>query len=267
MTYWRYWQLSGAPFSGDSTRPIFRGVTVEEAIARIEFLISNRRAVGSILGPSGVGKSTLLRHCAAYPPISQEVPNLRTVRTSLLGLTSGELVGDLATILTGGRRFDSQQTAWSNLRDYFQAARREDVQTVLFVDDTESCTGAAEADLGRLISMSFPLTVVFAVEAQMASAVSKVLVDPVELQIELPGWESSQTAEFLAWNCTRLGRFDPIFTDTAIERIQTISQGIPRRIVQIADLSLVAGAVSQADCVDAECVDQVAWELPRSEAA
>lgn len=267
MTYWRYWKLDGAPFAGGSTQPLFRGATVEEALARVEFLISNRRSVGAIVGSSGVGKSTVLRYCTANPPVTEEVANLRVVRASMLGVAQNELIGDLAASLTGCRRVGDYQTSWKNLCDYFQAASREDVHTALLIDDTESCTAAGESDLCRLLSMTFPLTIVFAVESEMTGAVSRGLLDRVELQIELPGWEISQTAEFLAWACIRLGRKEPIFTDTAVERIQQLSFGVARRIVQIADLSLVAGAVAQADCVDADCVEQVAWELPKSAAA
>ncbi|MCA9134678.1 MAG: AAA family ATPase [Planctomycetales bacterium] len=265
MTYWRYWQLNSAPFSSDSA--LFRGATVEEGLARIEFLIGNRRGVGSLLGASGVGKTSLLKHCAANPPAGAGIPNLEVMRISMLGMAPGELLCDVATRLLGGRRVPDAQGAWKTLCDYFQAASREGTQAVLLVDDTESCSAAAEADLTRLLAMSFPLTVIFAVESQLASAVSRNLFERSELQIELPGWETTQTAEFLAWACQSLGRSSPIFTDTAVERIQQLSFGIARRIVQLADLALVAGAVAQADFIDAECIEQVALELPKSTAA
>ena len=88
-----------------------------------------------------------------------------------------------------------------------------------------------------------------------------------ELQIDLPCWEISQTSEFLGWSLTRVGRKEPVFTDQAVELIQQFSGGIARKIVQIADLSLVAGAVSQSNCVDFDCVEQVAQELPKAAAA
>ncbi|HUG70469.1 MAG TPA: AAA family ATPase [Pirellulaceae bacterium] len=267
MTYWRYWRLNAAPFANDAAQPLFRGATVEEALARIEFLISNRRRVGSLLGVSGVGKSSLLRYVAQNPPQTEEVPSLQVFRTSMLGLSSGELLVDLATRLSGNRRAVDSPSAWKSLCDYFQAASRQSLQTVLLIDDTESSTTAAEADLSRLMAMAFSLTIVFSVETQLASAVSRCLFDRTELQIELPGWEISQTTEFLAWTAHRLGRKEPIFTDTAVQRIQALSEGIPRRIVQLADLALVAGAVGKADCVDAECVQQVAFELPRTSTA
>ncbi len=267
MTYWRYWKLNASPFTNERVQPLFRGASVEEALARIEFLISNRRQVASLLGVSGVGKSTLLQYCASNPPVSREVPCLQVVRTSVFGLREGELIGELAMRLCGTRYGSDQRVTWQALRDYFRAASSEGVQTALLVDDTESASAAGEADLIRLLSVPFPLTVIFAVETQMVSAVSRALFDRCELQIELPGWDYSQTAEFLGWTTQRLGRQEPIFTDTAVSRIQELSQGIARRVIQIADLSLVAGAVQQAQYIDHDCVEQVAFELPRSSAA
>ena len=86
MSYWRYWQLNSAPFTGTN---LFRGASVEEALARIEFLVSNRRAVGSLTGVSGVGKSAVLQSCVTNPPIGNDIPNLEMIRTSLLVMTSG----------------------------------------------------------------------------------------------------------------------------------------------------------------------------------
>lgn len=244
------------------------GATVEEAIARIEFLIGNRRAVGALMGPCGVGKSSVLRYCHINPPTSSEVPSVQANRISMMGLQPGELHCWLAAWLTGDvGAIDQSVSAWKLLCDYFRACQREGLHTILLVDDTESSSAAAEADLCRLISMSFPLTVVFSAETHLASAVSRSLIDRVELQIELPAWDFSQTAEFLIWTGKRLGRPEPIFTESAVQRIHQLSGGIARRITQLADLALVAGAVTEAIYIDADGVDQVAWELPKSFAA
>lgn len=267
MTYWRYWKLNGPPFSGEAAEPMFRGSTVEEALARIEFLVTNRRHVGSIIGPNGVGKSTLLRHCAQQSLASPEMPNVRGIRISVLGKKPGELLSIVSSELTGGRRVEDSAEAWTNLCDFFQAASREDMHTVLLLDDIDSCNAASEEDLCRILSMSFPLTVLMAIESGLISTVSRNLIARTELQIDLPTWDISQTAEFLAWTCARLGRQDPVFTDDAVQSIQQLSYGLPRRIVHITDLALVAGAVAKTNCVDAACVEQVAWELPKTNVA
>lgn len=264
MTYWRYWQLNGAPFGHSA---LFSGATVDEALARIEFLVSNRRAVGTVTGTSGVGKSHLLHYCAANPPVGQDIPNLEMLRTSLLGMAPGELLRNVATRLSGQRRVDDGPGAWKLICDYFQASRREGTQTVLLIDDADCATEAVETDLIRLLAMNFPLTVILGVQLHRSGAIHRAIMERCELQIELPPWDLVQTAEFLAWMSLRQGRDTPIFTDGAVERIQELSDGVARRIIQLADLSLVAGAVAQAECVDVDCVEQVACELPRSTAA
>lgn len=267
VTYWRYWRLNNAPFSSDYNHAVFLGATVEEAIARIEFLISNRRSVGVLVGPNGVGKSSVLRYCHNNPPFGNQIPSIQATRTTMMGLQSGDLIQQLAVWLTGDSSIYGTAESWKALCDYFRAAAREGVQTVLLVDDTESATLAAENDLCRLMSMSFPLTIVYAVESELVTKVSRTLIDRVELQIDLPTWEFMQTAEFLLWSTQQLGRQDPIFTESAVRAIHEQSGGIARKIIQLADLALVAGAVSQAKFIDSSCVEQVVFELPKSQAA
>ncbi len=268
VTYWRYWRFSAPPFSSDYSQPLFLGPTVEEAVARVEFLIANRRSVGALVGQCGVGKSSVLRHIHVRPPVTLDVPNLQVSRLSMLGLQGGDLIRHLAVWLSGDTILvDTPAAGWKVLCDYFRAAHREGVQTVLLVDDTESSSVNAEADLSRLLSMSFPLTVIFSVQSQLTSAVSRSLLERVELQIELPPWDFGQTAEFLSWSSRSLGRPEPIFTESAVQRIHLLSGGVARKIIQLADLALVAGAVTETSYIDASAIDQIAWELPKSYAA
>lgn len=267
MTYWRFWRLSGAPFSSEYNHSVFLGASVEEAVARIEFLINNRRSVGILVGQSGVGKSSVLRYCHNHPPQSPQVPSIQISRASMMGMQSGELIHQLAVWLTGDSSIYGSAESWKTLCDYFRAASREGVQTVLLVDDTESATTAAEGDLCRLMSMSFPLTIVFAVESHLVSKVSRSLIERVELQIDLPTWDFMQTAEFLLWSTQQLGRQEPIFTESAVRTIHERSGGVARKIIQLADLGLVAGAVAQARFIDSTCIEQVVFELPKSQAA
>lgn len=267
MTYWRYWQLNAAPFTDDSPRAFFQGGSVQEALARIEFLIGHDRQVGTLVGDSGSGKSALLRFVGTVPTLTPQAPNVQWLYTSMLGKSEGELVGEIASRLSGRRWGGNSLDAWRELCDYFVAAEREDLRVALLVDDVESAGAGAEVDLHRLLSKPFSLTLILAVQTQLIKAVGGGLIERSELQIELPAWPASQTAEFLAHLTRSLGRAEPVFTDRAITQIHQLSQGNPRRIIQLTDLALVAGAVSQADFIDVDCIEQVAWELPNNIAA
>ena len=52
-----------------------------------------------------------------------------------------------------------------------------------------------------------------------------------------------------------------IFAEPAVARLHELSHGIPRRITQLADLSLVAGAGERLAEIDADVVEAVYHEL------
>ena len=247
MTYWRYWKLSGPPFTNDFRRGFFRSTSADEALARIDFLVENRRQLGVILGPSGIGKTSLLKHFGSSAPRYPGISNAQLINLSMLGLTGGELFGELIRALGGGRNTTNTHWEWRALGDYFSAAQREGTHTIALIDDVESSSTAAEEDLNRLVAATAPLTVLIAVESQLGSAVSRSLWERSDLQIELPAWDGEQTSEFLKWNFQRLGRSSSPFTVSATTRIQELFGGIVRKIVQLADLSLVAGAVAHRE--------------------
>jgi general secretion pathway protein A len=63
--YWTHWGLRQAPFraaAGDAS--LHLSPTHEEALARLHFLVENRRRVGLLLGESGSGKSLMLERFA-----------------------------------------------------------------------------------------------------------------------------------------------------------------------------------------------------------
>ncbi|MFK7734698.1 MAG: AAA family ATPase [Pirellulaceae bacterium] len=270
MSYWRYWNLEGAPFRNDGQLPLFQGETVEEALARIDFLVGNRRDLGLLTGASGVGKSAILRHVANFPPRDSNTPRVSCVRASLIGLESGDLFATLSRSLVDSSiiagRTDNLAN-WNALYDYFQGAEREGVQTLVLLDDAESATAEGELDVCRLLAGGFPVTVVLAVEDQAASIVRRSLIDRVDLQVDLPEWSEEQTGEFLKFALSNQASRVEIFDTSAVAAMQLLSRGIPRRIVQIADLALVAGAVGQVESIDREIIEQATLELPKSFAA
>ena len=59
--YLAYWGLACSPFRGNfDPQFYFEGPSQEEALARLNFLVEQRRTLGLLLGESGSGRSQLL---------------------------------------------------------------------------------------------------------------------------------------------------------------------------------------------------------------
>ncbi|MCC6510778.1 MAG: AAA family ATPase [Pirellulaceae bacterium] len=264
MSYWHYWKLNAAPFTS-SRQHFFRGQTVEEALARIEFVCGQKRNLATLLGPTGVGKSSLLNHLLSSPPRQSELPAPQICLVSMLGLSAGDLAIELAK-KTCGRRMNSAMDAWNTLCDSFTTCQRTDAHTLLLIDDVENCGAEAENDLIRLVRLAEDknVSIVLSIETHLASTVSRWLLERSYLQVELPLWDVQQAREFLRFTLSRCGGSTTLFTDSAVVRLHQLSRGTARRLVQLADLALIAGAVAGATRIDDPIIAQVAQEIPRT---
>ena len=264
MSYLSYWNLNAAPFVG-SRQLFFRGQSVEEALARIEFVCNQRRGLATLFGHSGIGKSTLLNALAQSPPRQTDLPVPQVCIASMLGLSAGDLAIELAKQACGQRPGTIAQ-AWHMLTDCFSTRTRIDAHTLLLIDDVENCGAEAESDLIRLVRSTEGknISTVLAIDTQLVSTISRWLLDRSYLHVELTPWDVQQAREYIRFALGRCGASTTIFTDSAVMRLTEMSKGIPRRMAQLADLALIAGAVGQLSRIDDPILDQIAQEIPRS---
>jgi type II secretory pathway predicted ATPase ExeA len=82
-----------------------------------------------------------------------------------------------------------------------------------------------------------------------------------ELRIDLEPWAAGDTENYLKASLARAGREAPLFDPTAVARLHQLGEGIPRRISQLADLALLAGAGQNLRQIDEATVESVYHEL------
>lgn len=259
--------MSEPPFANTPRQRIHLGETVDEAVARVEFLVSNRRRLGLLIGPSGCGKTAVLRHMAGNPPRGDDVTVIHAARLSLMGMASGDLWRELASVLVGGNRGGDARACWWQLNDFLRGQWADGGQYILLFDDVENGSLPVQTDLCRLLSSELPITVVLAVGQEAFGAVIAELRDRADLIIDLPAWTREQTQQFLQWSMERVGIEGDLFTETAIDALHAVSGGIARFVIQVAELALVAAAVDKGTRVEAGHVEQVACEIARARAA
>jgi len=261
--YETHWGLTGSPFSGGlDARAFYQSPTHEEALARLHFLVERSRRLGLLLGPGGSGKSLLLRffsHGLGRRGAAVAMLNLS-------GLGAEELLPPLAEQL-GLMPPPAAGTAalWRMVTDRLAEFRYEHRDTVLLFDDADLAEAAVLGQLVRLLKQDVAadsrLTAVLAGRPGRVDRVGPQLLELTELRIDLEPWEPADTQQFLESSLARAGREAPVFTPAAAERVHALGAGVPRRISQLADLSLLAGAGAELPLVDAETVEAVHGEL------
>ncbi len=273
MYFLNYWRLTHSPFSdfdpegqSPSQRVLpsffYCGSVQEEALARLQFLVEHRHSLGLLVGPTGAGKSLLLRAFARRVWWDgQPVVRLRADGCDLRGCC-WQLAEELG-LAPHARRASFE--LWRDVCDALGRLRTLKQDLVLLVDDLDRAEQDCLEGLLRLFSANrHPdgrLTAVVSGGSESLEECSGRLMELAELRIELTPLLPEETRDYLKHRLSACGRDDLPFTNAAVGRLQELSGGVPRMLNQLAELCLIAAASHQLPYVDTQTVDGVATEL------
>jgi general secretion pathway protein A len=259
--YHDHWGLSESPYR-DRLDPRFfhQSPVQEEALARMQFLVDQRRRMGLLLGGSGTGKSLLLGVFARELRRAGSPPAL----LDLLGLSRRELLWQIAAAwsLPVGPEADLFQL-WRAVADRIIEDRMQRRPSLLLCDNADEASADVLADLHRLsISDASPenrTTMILAARPEHVRRLGGRLLELAALRIDLSPWDAEETTAFVSQTLQQAGRKQPAFDAAALDRLYQLTRGIPRRVSQLADLALLAGAGTGRERIDADTID-AAWQ-------
>ncbi|MEN6495678.1 MAG: AAA family ATPase [Thermoguttaceae bacterium] len=261
--YQAHWGLSDSPFTTRlDPRFFYQSPTHEEALARLHFLVDQERRLGLLLGDEGSGKSFLLEVFATeMRKAGHVVANL-----SLLGVQSLEFLWLLANEFHLNLAPDRPlPLVWRMVCDRLTEYRYEHLKVVVLLDDVDRACPEVLTQVARLAQVeSSPdsqVTIVLTGRPSQVGRLGDSLLERAELRIDLDPWQPDDTEDFLKTLLAQAGRKDPVFAPSAVARLHELTQGVPRRVSQLADLALLAGAGHNLDQIDADTIESVYHEL------
>jgi type II secretory pathway predicted ATPase ExeA len=261
--YRSYWGLNDTPFRTRLDRRFFyQSPTHEEALARLHFLVDERRRLGLLFGGRGSGKSLLLELFA------EEIRGRGrpVAKVALAGIGPDELLWFLAA----GFEMNPGASAtfhnlWQAVTDRLTEYRYQQLDTVVLLDDADAASPQVLAQVVRLVQLEFRpesrLAVVLAARPERTARLGSTLLEMAELRIDLDPWDEADTADFLKTTLAQAGRLEPLFEEPAVALLHELGEGVPRRISQLADLALLAGAGQSLQRIDTRTVQTVYREL------
>lgn len=254
-----HWGLRCSPFAGQlNPEEYYASETHEEALARIQFLIENGRRLGFLLGATGMGKSLLFEILSRQ----QRQSGGLAIRFNLTGIDASEFAWKLSTGLGHLSNTDRNPVEWwRGIADRLAANRYQKQRTLILLDDADDCAEDVLAGICRVALMEQRpdalLTLIIAAQPQNVVRLGNKINELCELRVDLEPWESDETAAYVCDALVRAGAKQPIFTEEALTRLQALTHGVPRRVRQLAELSLVAGAGENALEIGPEIIDSV----------
>lgn len=247
--YQEHFKLKRQPFSEHtSVNSLWIDQRMKEALTRLDYLI-DYAALGLITGPSGVGKSALLKCFLDKLPQRCEA-----VYCHLTHLPSSSLLKVLVAQMGEVPRRGKDRL----FEQIYQAAKRTDGTLLLVVDEAHLLDGDALTDLRLLVSSAIdvapPLKILLvgqqALRAVLKRSQHADLLNRINVQFHLHPFSKDQTACYIDIQMKQAGGPEDVFDPSVKELIHDFTGGIARQINNLATACLLEATASNLARVD-----------------
>jgi general secretion pathway protein A len=239
----------------------YPSVLHEEALARLTYLAEKDSACGLLLGPGGCGKSLVLSLFAQQ----QRQSGAAVAAVSSLEASVVEMLPAIAA--TWGvdvRTSDELPQLWQKTTDRLRVLNLEQVPAILIVDDLDQALTEGIALIDRLQAFAegsgSNLVLIAASDVGGLELLSPRLLARAQLRVELDFWTLEESSGFVAqWLAQRGDQQE--FDRQGMEVLHDLAEGVPRRVRQLAELTLLAGSSNKRSYLSEEIVEAAYEEL------
>ncbi len=268
--YERHWQLKTAPFRAQPAAEFFCCLPAyQSALLKLHYVLEQRQASAALIGPTGIGKSFLLRVLESELPVNIGP----VISLSFPCLSPLELVRFLATELAvtaeqpalRAEGLDEWLHAWEqSLRSHRTANRLP----VFVVDDAHLIEDRALWQAWQMLlayreRAGCEFSVLFVGQPELLGRLQRwpQLEERLALVSTLTPLSHDETATYISRRLAVAGRTAPVFDDSALQSLWETSGGIPRRIDRLCDFSLLVGCADGLQLLTADHIAGVSQEL------
>jgi type II secretory pathway predicted ATPase ExeA len=259
-----FYSLSSRPFDKEiKSRDMFASASHQELLARLDYL-REHRGIGLVVGEPGLGKTSTLRAFTSALNTSL----YQVVYFQLSTVTVSDFYRGLAFNLDlepAFRKIDLFQQIQGAILSLYSEKK---VTPVIILDELQLASSAFLNDLHLLFNFVMdsenPFVLVLCGLAQLAVKLSlahhQVLSQRVIMRYRMQPLTRAECGAYLEHQMRLAGARYPVFTDSAVEAIATVSRGWPRLINNLGTTSLVYGCQKNLKEIDEEAVHQASIE-------
>ncbi len=235
-----------------------------EALARLQY-VAEEREIALLTGEIGCGKTTLSR--ALMDSLGDDYRFCFIVNPRLSAV---EFLRSIARAFSPLPPADDKESLLNQIADAVFGLHNEGMAAVLVIDEAQLISDREVFDEIRLLT-NFQLddrnliTIILMGQPELRVMLSNPVYEPlrqrITMQFHLSPLEMDDVQDYLDCRLEVAGGDSGLFSPDAVQRIYELSEGVPRRINQIATNAILEGYGRDETIIDATIIDSVAAEL------
>lgn len=258
--YLQHYRLKVKPFEiNPDPKFLWLGEKHKEALASLEYGIRENKGFMLLTGDYGTGKTTIVNAMA-----NSLKDNIIFAQISVPPKDELDFFNVAAEVLQMDKTFDTKGDFLIHFSRYLKNAYNENKKVVLVIEEVQR-TGHELIEQIRLLSnIEKPskklITLIFVGQNEFKDTLkkNKALRQRFTIIYHIEPLTKAETEQYIMHRLSVAGSEDIIFSPGAIDGIYTFSEGIPRLINTICDLSLLTGYSNGEIIIDSEIIRECA---------
>lgn len=262
--YESFYRLKTKPFSllPDSTF-LYAGSEHQAAYNLLEYGLVSQAPFMVLTGDPGMGKTSLLQKLIAEHGSQHKIGLLTNARYDIEHLLPWILLALGLSI----KRLDPIE-AYHLFSEFLTQESKRLRRVILIVDEAQSLGADLLEELRLLSNMNdggtLKLQIILSGQPDLYTLLKRIdmtqFAQRIVVDYHLKPLSEVETANFIRHRIQVAGRSQEVFTDKACALIHRLSQGNPRLINQVSDITLTYGYAEQAPIITSKLVAQAALD-------
>jgi type II secretory pathway predicted ATPase ExeA len=257
--YRSFYKLSAKPFQiSTDPRFLWLGPKHKEAIATLKYGVQQSKGFILLTGDVGTGKTTLVHALINLLPEDVVVATLPDP-----GLSREEFFHLVSRNFKLSETVSSKENFSDTFEDFLEQLAHERKTALLVIDEAQIMTSGLLEEVRLLINLGVDhkkgLTVLLVGQNELHTILTRpearALESRVTISYHLNPLKLEETTAYINHRLRVAGTSEEIFTPAAIGRIHAFSQGFPRHINILCDLSLLFGFEEGKQQVDEDIIE------------
>jgi len=266
--YNNHWGFNKKPFE-NTPDPQFMYYSKQhvEALSRLLYAVGQKKGAAILTGEYGSGKTVISRIIANKLLQKENEYNIALIVNP--AISTIEMLREILYQFGGETGKESQKIEILRLlNERLYENMRAERHAVIMIDEAQAIDSESVFEEIRLLlnfqsNDKFLLTLLLLGQPELKQKVGRIpqLEQRFSVKYHLNNLNFEETINYIQHRCQTAGRKERIFTDSAYKLIHKISAGIPRKINNICDISLMLGYAKKLEIIDEDIIKAVAEDL------